>query len=210
MPTRLESLTHYLSYILIFNSVVTHAQVFIKFYAPWCGHCKELAPKWEKMASEWVNHPQGLVAEVNCAKEPAMEYWCQKEMNVEGLPTLLYGDASMGGAYLEKYQDERTYEDLSKFAKETLTKPVCSPANVEACDKNIQKLIKNTLKMNSSKLAHEIEKKEKAMEDADKEFKAGFDKMQAEYDEAATAHEVLAAQIKASIKMMIAVKESKK
>ena len=38
----------------------------LEFYAPWCGHCKQLAPIWEKVASE-------LQGKVNVAKVDAVE-----------------------------------------------------------------------------------------------------------------------------------------
>lgn len=37
---------------------------FIKFYAPWCGFCKQLAPAWVEMAKD-LKH-QVDVGEVNC------------------------------------------------------------------------------------------------------------------------------------------------
>lgn len=37
---------------------------FIKFYTPWCGHCKELAPHWDKLATETKG--QVKISEVNC------------------------------------------------------------------------------------------------------------------------------------------------
>jgi hypothetical protein len=37
---------------------------FVKFYAPWCGHCKHLAPVWDTMAKQLQNKVN--VAEVNC------------------------------------------------------------------------------------------------------------------------------------------------
>jgi len=55
-----------------------------------CGHCKALAPDWEKLANDWKGHKVGLVAEVDCT-DPAAEGVCA-EYQIEGFPTLMYGD----------------------------------------------------------------------------------------------------------------------
>lgn len=43
---------------------------FIKFYAPWCGFCKKLAPAWVEMAKD-LKH-QVDVGEVNCDEHRGM------------------------------------------------------------------------------------------------------------------------------------------
>jgi len=73
-----------------FDEKTAGRSVFIKFYAPWCGHCKSLAPIWEKLADDWKSHKIGLVAEVDCT-DPASEAICQ-EYEIEGFPTLIYGE----------------------------------------------------------------------------------------------------------------------
>lgn len=57
---------------------------FVKFFAPWCGHCKKLEPDYEKFAAAFVNEPDVVVARVDCDQHRDL---CS-EFSVSGYPTL--------------------------------------------------------------------------------------------------------------------------
>ena len=65
------------------NSGATTGDWFIKFYAPWCGHCKRLAPIWEEVATELKGITN--VAKVDVTQNRGLG----KQFGVKGFPTLL-------------------------------------------------------------------------------------------------------------------------
>ena len=59
---------------------------FIKFFAPWCGHCKRLAPIWTEFNK--LHQSEINVGAVDCTDADSKPV-CSA-MEVQGYPTLLY------------------------------------------------------------------------------------------------------------------------
>jgi len=80
----------------------------VKFYAPWCGHCKKLAPTWGQLADEYAKEDGVVIAKVDCTVHKSV---CDKE-GVKGYPTLKMFAGSTAG---EKYSGGRDFNALKKF-----------------------------------------------------------------------------------------------
>lgn len=100
---------------------------FVKFFAPWCGHCKKMAPDYARLAAEFADDPSVFVAEVDCTAEQAL---CQR-FNVEGFPTLRTFSAA-SAALGDAYTGGRTYDDLKKHVA-GLAAPRCGPDARDNC-----------------------------------------------------------------------------
>lgn len=149
-----------------------------------------MAPDWEKLAEEWSGHAVGFVAEVDCTTEG--KPLCDSN-GVRGFPTLKYGDP----AALEDYQGSRTYDDLAKFATDTL-KPVCSVANMDLCDDEKKAQIEKYLKLTVEELNTAITAEEAKLEKSEEDFKEAVNKLQAEYQKLSEEKDAAVAAVKGS------------
>ena len=68
-----------------FDSEVLEAStpVLVDFWAPWCGPCKNIAPKVEELAEEYDGKIKVVKVNVDENKEAAMKY------GVRGIPNLI-------------------------------------------------------------------------------------------------------------------------
>eukprot|EP00026_Physarum_polycephalum_P004811 Phypoly_transcript_04835.p1 GENE.Phypoly_transcript_04835~~Phypoly_transcript_04835.p1 ORF type:complete len:515 (+),score=100.79 Phypoly_transcript_04835:55-1545(+) len=83
--------------------------VLVEFYAPWCGHCKNLAPIWEELGARYANIPSVVIAKIDATANDV-----PPKLNIRGFPTILYFPGNQKDTPVE-YQGARSLDDLSKF-----------------------------------------------------------------------------------------------
>ncbi|KAF6254016.1 thioredoxin-like protein [Scenedesmus sp. NREL 46B-D3] len=85
---------------------------FIKFFAPWCGHCKRLAPAWGELATAFKDHETIKIAHVDCTTDRDV---CTTA-DIKGYPTL---KVFHKGEEVKSYRGARELEALKDFITET-------------------------------------------------------------------------------------------
>lgn len=146
--------------------------VFIKFFAPWCGHCKAIKQDWETLMNNFANDPQILVAEVDCTEEASL---CA-EQGVEGYPTIRWGTLPS----LQEYEGERSLEELMAFAKEI--GPTCSISTIQFCSKEERELIDKQLALSDEDLDVAINRNQAILDAAEEEFEKELGILQDQFE----------------------------
>jgi protein disulfide-isomerase A6 len=49
-----------------FKEKMQGKNAFIKFFAPWCGHCKSMKPAWDELGDVYASSSSVLIGDVDC------------------------------------------------------------------------------------------------------------------------------------------------
>ena len=148
--------------------------LFVKFFAPWCGHCKKMKPDWDALMSEYEGSESVLVADVDCINSG--KELCTKH-GVQGFPTIKHGS----GNSLQDYKGGRALDDLRKFAAGL--NPPCNVHTLEHCSSEEREQVEEHTGKSSEVLRELVQEYENSVADIESTFKKGVEHLQATYNE---------------------------
>jgi len=113
------------------QTIASNDYVLVEFYAPWCGHCKKLAPEYAKAAQQLAEKKSPiLLANVDATKENELA----SKYGVKGYPTLKF---FKNGNPVD-YTGGRTTDTIIAWVEKKSGPPAVSLANPEASKKFIE------------------------------------------------------------------------
>ncbi|KAJ7311399.1 hypothetical protein JRQ81_007024 [Phrynocephalus forsythii] len=91
--------------------------VLVEFYAPWCGHCKNLEPKYKELGEKLSQDPNIIIAKMDAtANDVPLPY------EVRGFPTIYFSPAGSKDSP-KKYEGGREVSDFISYLKREATYP---------------------------------------------------------------------------------------
>merc|ERR1711890_2468 len=82
--------------------------VLVEFYAPWCGHCKKLAPIWDELGEHFKDEENIIIAKIDMTANEL------ETVKVRGFPTIKLFTADNN---MKDYSGSRTLDGFVKFLK---------------------------------------------------------------------------------------------
>jgi len=100
--------------------------VLAEFYAPWCGHCKNLEPEYTKAAATLASNKDIALVKVDATEERALG----EKYEVQGFPTIKF----FRDGEVSAYEGGRSADDIVNWLKKKTGPPAVKLANSAAVD----------------------------------------------------------------------------
>ncbi|XP_066490974.1 protein disulfide-isomerase A3 [Tiliqua scincoides] len=91
--------------------------VLVEFYAPWCGHCKNLEPKYKELGEKLGQDPNIIIAKMDATANDVPSPY-----EVRGFPTIYFAPSGSKQSP-KKYEGGREVSDFISYLKREATHP---------------------------------------------------------------------------------------
>lgn len=103
-----------------FDEIVNDPQkdVLVEFYAPWCGHCKNLEPIYKELGEKLSGDPSIVIAKMDATANDVPPNY-----DVQGFPTIYFVPSGQK-EQPQRYEGGREVSDFISYLKKEATNPL--------------------------------------------------------------------------------------